>query len=194
MIMDEERDFFLSTPWCAKLLNDPDFIPRPSPSRKYKSTTEDALFAQTLKTGNTISALTTFYRKPAPGDTHVKEVRMLASMDYGVNGWEHMAHGGIIGAILDEAMGSLASINSQLQKHFQNGDDGQPLFDVVTAYLKVTYLKPVITPQIVLVTANLKEIRGTKHYIDGEMKDADGNVLAKAESLWLGLRKGRAKL
>ena len=192
--MDEERDFFLSTPWCAELLNDPDFVPRPTPSRKHKSTTEDALFAQTLKTGDTISAVTSFYRKPTPGDTHVKEVRMLVSMEYGVNGWEHMAHGGIIGAILDEAMGSLASINSQLQKRFQNGDDGQPLSDMVTAYLKVTYLKPVVTPQIVLVTANLREIRGTKHYIDGEMKDPDKNVLAKAESLWLGLRKGSAKL
>ena len=65
---------------------------------------------------------------------------------------------------------------------------------MVTAYLKVTYLKPVLTPQIILVTANLTEIRGTKHYIDGEMKDADGTVLAKAESLFLRLRKGRAML
>lgn len=192
--MDEERDFFLSTSWCAKLLNDPDFVPRPTPSRKYKSTTEDALFAETLKTKDTISAVTTFYRKPVPADTYVKEVRMLVSIEYGVNGWEHMAHGGVVGAILDEAMGTLASINSQLQKGSQNEDDGQAIANMVTAYLKVTYLKPVATPQIILVTANLKEIRGTKHYIDGEMKDADGTVLAKAESLWLGLRKGRAML
>lgn len=192
--MDEERDFFLSTHWCAKLLNDAEFVPRPTPSRKYKSTTEDALLAQTLKTEDTISAVTTFYRKPAPGASDVKEVRMLVSLEYGVNGWAHMAHGGIVGAILDEAMGTLATINSQLQKHPRNGDDGQPIANMVTAYLKVTYLKPVVTPQIILATANLKEIRGTKHYIDGEMKDADGTILAKAESLWLGLRKGRAML
>ena len=192
--MDEERDFFLSTPWCAKLLNDTRFVPRPTPSRKYKSTTEDALFAETLKTEDTISAVTTFYRKPAPGNGHVEEVRMLVSLRYGINGWAHMAHGGIVGTILDEAMGTLATINSQLEKHPQNGDYGQPVENMVTAYLKVTYLKPVVTPQIILVTANLKEIRGTKHYIDGDMKDADGTVLAKAESLWLGLRKGRAML
>ena len=192
--MDEERDFFLSTPWCAKLLNDPDFVPRPTPSRKYKSTTEDALFAETLKTNDTISAVTTFYRKPAPGATHVEEVRVLVSLEYGVNGWAHMAHGGIVGAILDEAMGTLATISSQLEKCPQNKNDGQPIENIVTAYLKVTYLKPVVTPQIILVTASIKEIRGAKYYIDGEMKDADGTVLAKAESLFLGLRKGRAML
>ena len=192
--MDEERDFFLSTPWCAKLLNDPDFVPRPTPSRKYKSTTEDALFAETLKTKDTIPAVTTFFRKPAPGASHVAEVRTLVSLEYGINGWAHMVHGGIVGAILDETKGTLASINSQLQKLSQNGNDGQPIENMVTAYLKVTYLKPVVTPQIILVTANLKEIRGTKHYIDGEMRDAYGTILAKAESLWLGLRKGKAML
>lgn len=192
--MDEERDFFLSTPWCAKLLNDPDFIPRPTPSRKFKSTTEDALFAETLKTVDTISAVTTFYRKPAPEATHVEEVRLLVSLEYGVNGWAHMAHGGIVGAILDEALGTLSAINHGLGKHPQSGNDGQFISQMVTAYLKVTYLKPVVTPQIILVTASVKEIKGTKHYIDGEMKDADGTVLAKAESLFLELRKSRAML
>ena len=63
-----------------------------------------------------------------------------------------------------------------------------------TAYLNVTYLKPVSTPQIILVTASLREIKGRKHYIDGDVKNADGTVLAKAESLFLGLKKGRAML
>ena len=192
--MDEERDFFLSTPWCAKLLNDPDFIPCPTPSRKYKSSTEDALFAETLKTSNTIPAVTTFYRKTAPEASHVEEVRMLVSLDYGVNGWQHIAHGGIIGAILDEAMGGLATFNTRLNAYQRSGEDAPAIADMVTAYLNVTYLKPVLTPQIVLVTASLKEIKGTKHYIDGEMKSADGTVFAKAESLFIGLRKGGAKL
>ena len=192
--MDEERDFFLSTPWCAKLLNDPEFVPCPTPSRKYKSSTEDALFAETLKTSNTISAITTFYRKTAPEATHVEEVRMLVSLEYGVNGWQHIAHGGIVGAILDEAMGGLATFNTRLKNNPESGDDAQPIADMVTAYLNVTYLKPVSTPQIVLVTARLREIKGMKHYIDGDLKNADGTVLAKAESLFLGLRKGRAML
>ena len=192
--MDEERDFFLSTPWCAKLLNDPDFIPCPTPSRKYKSSTEDAFFAETLKTSNTIPAVTTFYRKTAPEATHVEEVRMLLSLDYGVNGWQHIAHGGIVGAVLDEAMGGLATFNTRMKTYQRSGEDAPAVADMVTAYLNVTYLKPVLTPQIVLVTANLKEIKGTKYYIDGEMKSADGTVLAKAESLFIGLRKGGAKL
>ena len=192
--MDEERDFFLSTPWCAKLLNDPDFVACPTPSRKYKSSTEDALFAETLKTSNTISAITTFYRKTALEATHVEEVRMLVSLEHGVNGWQHIAHGGIVGAILDEAMGGLATLNTRLRNHAKGGDSTPSLIDMVTAYLNVTYLKPVSTPQIVLVTASLKEIKGTKHYIQGNIKNADGTVLATAESLFLGLRKGKAML
>ena len=193
--MDEERDFFLSTPWCAKLLNDPDFIPCPTPSRKYKSSTEDALFAESLKTSNTIPAVTTFYRKTAPEATRVEEIRMLVSLDYGVNSWQHIAHGGIVGAILDEAMGSLATFNTRLKSYPRSGEDAPAaIADMVTAYLNVKFLKPVFTPQIVLVTGSLKEIKGTKHYIDGEMKSADGTVLAKAESLFIGLRKGGPKL
>ena len=190
--MDEERAFFLSTAWCANLLNDPDFTPVATPSRKYKSsTTEDALYGLTLKTKDTFRAVTTIYRRPAPGTILVQEVRQLISLAYGVNGYPYIAHGGIIGVMLDEAMGILLLVNKGLG---ENKHDGETIDHLVTAYLKVTYLKPVVTPQTVLVTASLKKSQEKKLYVEGEVKDSEGNVLAKAEALWLGLKRSKEKL
>ena len=193
--MEEERDFFISKAWCTRLLNDPDFISIATPSRSYNaSTTEDALIARTLKTQDTIQAVTTFYRKPAPGAARVEELRQLLSLEFGVNGYPHMAHGGLIGIILDEAMGTLILVNRKLRLNIGNSSNSQPIKQVVTAYLKITYLKPVTTPQVILATATFREIVGTKIYIDGVVSDANGTVLATAESLWLGLKKPQEKL
>ena len=69
----------------------------------------------------------------------------------------------------------------------ENKHDGEIIDHLVTAYLKVTYLKPVMTLQTVIVTANLKNIKG-------KVKDAEENVLAKAEAVWLGLKRSKEKL
>ena len=193
--MDKEREFFLSTPWCAELLNDPDFIAIDTPSRFYKeTTTEDALIAKTLKTEDTLQAITTFCRRPTAGTTRVEEVRQLISLGYGVNGYPHIAHGGIIGTVMDEAMGILLLMNKTPDDLVRNRDSRKSMDHLVTAYLKVTYLKPVITPQIVLVTAHLNEVTGKKFFIDGNLRDADGDMLANAEALWLWLKKPKEKL
>lgn len=190
--MDEERAFFLSTPWCAKLLSDPDFTPVATPARKYKpSTTEDALYGHTLKTPDTFRAVTSIYRRPVPGTTLVREVRQLISLGYAVNGYPHIAHGGIVGVILDEAMGTLLLVNKGLGG---NKDEGQTFDHLVTAYLKVTYSKPIMTPQTVLVIAKLQKMEGKKLYIEGEVRNAEEVVLARAEALWLELKTPREKL
>ncbi len=97
-----------------------------------------------------------------------------------------MLHGGIIAALLDDVIGTLLTVN----KNHSNGD---PLSaSTVTAYLNVKYLKPVRTPQTVLVVAKSREtpgMSGRKYLMDAEIRDADGNVLAKADSLWIRLIK-----
>ena len=93
--------------------------------------------------------------------------------------------------MLDEAMGILLLVNKGLG---ENKHDGETIDHLVTAYLNVTYLKPVMTPQTVLVTANLKKIEGKKLYIEGKVKDAEENMLAKAEALWLELKRSKEKL
>ncbi len=89
--------------------------------------------------------------------------------------------------LLDEVMGSLVLVNNKLE-------DLETSDTVVTAYLKVNYLKPVQTPQTVLVTAHFKEIVGRKYYIEGSVQDYSGTVLASGEALWLRQNSQREKL
>lgn len=184
---NSDQNYFQSIPWCAKLLGEPNLVITPAFSRQYKESTEDALFAETLKSDETIRAYLSFYRRPAPGIGRIDEVYALLSLGYGVNGYPHVCHGGIVATIMDEIMGSLLTVNRSLG----NADIND---SAVTAYLNSTYLKPVATPQVILVTARFREVKGKKYYIDATVKDHCGAVLASAESLWIGLTKSKEKL
>jgi acyl-coenzyme A thioesterase PaaI-like protein len=57
--------------------------------------------------------------------------------------------------------------------------------DTLTAYLNVSYVKPVGTPGTVLVSARFKEIMGRKHFLEATIKGGDGVVLSRAEALFI---------
>ncbi|KAI9690707.1 MAG: hypothetical protein M1820_009883 [Bogoriella megaspora] len=179
MSQDEQR--LRSVPWCRQILDDPNFTHFPFGSRKPKPFYEDALFSQTLKTADTVSAAVCMYRKSAGSGAHRNEVRALITLGNLLDGIPHVCHGGMVATILDEVMGMLFEINQSLgaQRESPSGDF------TVTAYLNTSYLKPVATPQTVLVTSRLKEIKGRKRFVDADIKDADGNVLAKGDALFI---------
>ena len=83
--------------------------------------------------------------------------------------------------MLDETMGFLLVSNKDLENSAIRAE-------TVTVYLNIQYLKPVATPQTVVVTAKLREIRGRKYYVDGTIMNEFGEVLAKAETLWMPLK------
>ncbi|PQE15146.1 thioesterase superfamily protein [Rutstroemia sp. NJR-2017a BVV2] len=179
-----DLNFFNSIPWCADLLQDRDYIITPTFSREYKRSTEDSLFAETLKTPNTIQAALSLYRRPDDGAKAITEARMLLSLGSGMNGSPHALHGGLIAAVIDDAMGLLLTLNKDA--------DGNPLtLSTVTAGLNVQYLKMVRTPQVVLVVVQLSERKGRKFYINGRIEDKQGVVLARAESLWIQIRTSK---
>ena len=84
-----------------------------------------------------------------------------------------MLHGGIIATLMDDVIGTLMTVN-------QNPS-------AVTAYMNVRYLMPVVTPQTVLVVAKSRGSIGEarKVFVDAEVRDSVGVVLAKAEALWV---------
>ena len=173
-----DHEYFQSIPWCAKLLAEADFVIVPTPSRQRKGSTEDELVAVTLKTEKTIRSWLTFYKRPAADTTRVDEVYNLLSLGPGVNGYAHLAAGGIIGVILDECMGILGLVNRSL------GFEGAEGF-MVTANLNINYLKAVPTPGIYVATATLREVKGRKCYFEASIKSEEGTALATAESLWV---------
>jgi acyl-coenzyme A thioesterase PaaI-like protein len=89
-------------------------------------------------------------------------VSTLLSLDYGLNGMPHIAHGGLVATIVDEVIGILlASFNKSI------GYIDSP---IATANLTVTYLK-LVAPQTVLVKARLREARGRKYVTEWTVQD-----------------------
>lgn len=177
--MIPDHEYFQSIPWCAKLLGQKDVVIVATPSRQQTENTENELVAVTLKTEETIPSWLTFYKRPAAGASGLDEVYHLLSLGPGVNGYARLVQGGIIGVILDECMGNFLLVNKDL------GFDDARGFKV-TANLNITYLKPVPAPGVYLAAATLREVKGRKWYFDASLKDGDGNILATAESLWIG--------
>lgn len=169
---------FVAIPWCAALLNSPSttILPLPIPSRIPNPSTEAALFAQTLQTPDTISALLSFARDSP--NTPIKEIHTLVTLGYLLNGYPNTTHGGIVATIIDEAMSFVLKRNKELGTL-------PGLGDLVTADLRIKYLRPVKTPQTVVVEARLREIKGRKYMVEADLKDGGGVVLARGEALWI---------
>lgn len=173
---------FESVPWCLEIIKQPGFAITPTFSRQPKPATEDSLISTTLKTDDAIQACLTVYKIPATGVKWINEVRSLMTLGTGMNGAPFMLHGGIVATLLDDVVGTLMTIN-------EDEGDSTPLSSAaVTAYMNIRYLSPITTPQTVLVIATTREIKGRKFYLDSEIRDEYGHVLAKAESLWVSIK------
>ena len=75
------------------------------------------------------------------------------------------AHGGIIALLLDEAMGKVCRFRE---------------VRAVTAELTVEYLKPVSVEKEIVVEGRETESKGRNLFLAGEIRNADGEVLARA--------------
>jgi uncharacterized protein (TIGR00369 family) len=73
-------------------------------------------------------------------------------------------HGGIIATLLDEAMGKVCRLSD---------------VRAVTAELNVEYLKPIRTDQEIIVEAFQTKREGRQMYHHGEIRNAEGVVLAR---------------
>lgn len=198
MVDHDEESYFRSIPWCSKLLDDPDFQITTTFSRQYKESTEDSLLAETLKTDNTVRAIISLCKRPGNPSQEggvgeggkrmqMDEVRTLVSLGSGMNGHSHVLHGGIAAALLDEVMGILLTGNKDPANPSIEGE-------TFTAYLHVNYLKPIDTPQTILVTAKFREVKGRKYFIESTIEDGHGAFLAKGEALWIRARDSKEKL
>lgn len=177
---DSDLSHFHAIPWCASLLLAPDVtvLPTPSNCRSLKPSTEDALFALTLNTDDTISALLYFHKRPPPGQKRIDEISALMTLGYRLNGFANVVHGGIIVTIIDEAMGFFLGQNIERGAFLSMGD-------VMTADLRVRFLRPVATPQTVCISVRFREVKGRKYFVEADLKDGEGTVLAKGEALWI---------
>jgi len=74
------------------------------------------------------------------------------------------AHGGIIAVVLDEAMGKISKLTEE---------------KAVTAEMNVVYRKPVPVDREIVVEGWQEEEKGRNRFRVGEIRDAEGNLLAR---------------
>ena len=84
-----------------------------------------------------------------------------------------MAHGGIIATLLDEAMGKVCRFRDAR---------------AVTAELTVEYLKPIHVQKEIVVEAFEQEQKGRSLFQAAEIRNADGEVLARGRGRFVILR------
>jgi acyl-coenzyme A thioesterase PaaI-like protein len=99
------------------------------------------------------------------------EVRSTVSIPERFNGYPGVAHGGVLTALLDEAVVRTALL-----------DGG---FDdlLVTARIEVTFRRPIPTETPVTVAARLLGRTGSRARAQAEIRLADGTVAARAAAL-----------
>lgn len=179
----EDRAYFRSIPWTSRLMDDAAFDYIPMVSRLYNPTGEDAFLAETVHTHGTIPYMLALYRKPTAGEP-VREVRVLMQLDAKLNGWPDVVHGGMQTFIMDEMMAFLLSVSKRVPGAKALGTN------TVTAELKVRFIKTMLTPSVVCVTARLKDVKGRKCWTESTVTNEKGIVLASAEALFLTVKPG----
>ena len=127
----------------------------------------------------------------------------------GINGHPGTMHGGIVAAILDEAMGILQSANYErdhltaVGKGLAEGELPPSGYGFYTAELNIKYLKPVFTPGALIATARYTKRDGRKEWIYAEIKqrfgasedyDGDEIVCATGEGFFIEPRSKKSKL
>ena len=177
--MESNLRYFQAIQWTRDLLADENYIPIPTSSRKSKESTEDSMFAETLHTENTVQAWLTLKKRSTKDDALITELRFFLSLGHAMNGYPHRVHGGMISLIMDEAMGTMIYLNRS---------------GAVTAYLKTTYLQPIPSPSVIMVTAKMRENSGRKALSDAIIEGEGGTIMATAEGLWIRPRDPQVKL
>jgi len=93
-----------------------------------------------------------------------------------MNGFQDIAHGGFVAVMLDEIIGMACEFRQE----------GRVF--TMTAYLNVTYKKPVRTPGTVLLRGWVDRRQGRKIWGKGTVEDGEGNVLSQGEALFVQLK------
>ncbi|PNH39468.1 hypothetical protein VD0004_g7430 [Verticillium dahliae] len=196
---------FHKIPWCNALLTAPNTTVYVPPSRdpleEGKPNRHDRFFGKTLDHAERIPACLAFYATPAkaapaPAATTadgsargpaIPQVSVLFALGPGMAGYPAVLHGGVTALLFDELLGMLGERNRDLGR-------GDAIFTMkpATATMNVRYLRPIATPSVVLGVGTIASITGRKMLLRGEIRDAEGNVVATCESLWVAMA-GREK-
>lgn len=129
---------------------------------------QDTLMSKTLKTNDTIKRQLAFFKQST------QEALVVLELGDGLNGHANIAHGGFVSVMLDDVMG-VANTHSKPYPTF-------------TAYLNVTFKRPVPTPSVLLCRGWISKMDGRKRYSHATIENGSGEVYATADALFLELK------
>ena len=104
-------------------------------------------------------------------DRQAGEVRAEIAIPERFNGYPGVVHGGVVTALLDEAMARTALIEGGFEDL------------MVTARMEVAFRQPVPTATPVTVVARLRKKTASRAQAEAELRLPDGSVAAHAEAL-----------
>jgi acyl-coenzyme A thioesterase PaaI-like protein len=173
------KETFASVPWCSELLSNPDVEVCIPPCRASGKDVEYELWERTLSTSNTIPEFLALYTRTEKNDSRIHNIKLLANLKNGLDGFPGVCHGGMVATLLDESMVSLILMN------VSRGALSCPWYGTVS--LNLLFQKPVKTPATVLVAVNLDKVEGRKLHITATLQDGSGKALAKCSAMFVGL-------
>lgn len=91
----------------------------------------------------------------------------------GLNGHTDIAHGGFVAVLLDEIIGNACECTNEKRVF------------TMTAYLNVSYKRPIPTPAVVLLRGWVEKREGRKIWGKGTVEDEQGNVLSSGDALFV---------
>lgn len=192
-IPQETLAHFAANPLLCHHLQHADYDPIPTFSRVVKPDGEDAFFARTLSSPDTIPHFLTLLRRglgagpvasdDGGGGTRAPDSVGLVTLGGGdLVGHAAVVHGGVSTALLDESMSFL------LHMYLVRVAGGTPRNSVFTVNLNVNFRAAVPAPGDVVLECWIRRVVGRKYVVAGVMKDTAGKVLVEAEGLWLSMR------
>ncbi|KIW82295.1 hypothetical protein Z517_05322 [Fonsecaea pedrosoi CBS 271.37] len=174
----EDVEFFRQIGWCEAYLDPARYSKIPGITRKpNEHARANTLFTRTLRSSDSIRATVSLSAIPAKPNDPVTEAVTLISLGSDLNGWSDTIHGGFLAVLLDECAGVLLGLNEG------SGNAEPPR--VYTAYINISYKRPVRTPQIIVAKATLRSKTGRKMVVTVDILDPEGTVLCSAETMFI---------
>ncbi|KAI0812856.1 Thioesterase/thiol ester dehydrase-isomerase [Xylaria sp. FL0064] len=203
--LDVQREFFISQ--GITLLQQPSttaFLPASrqshNPDNKIALISRDLLFRYLLNNERAIPRLIGFFKDPfqdiTPASAQfpdvpfiVKSITLALDVHEDVHGFNATVNGGIICALMDEAMGTLLTQNKVLNEQAKAKGyipaASPAIMPAATASMNVKYLRPLPTPKILLVTASLIRVEGRSMSMRVIVADKDGKEYASGNGSFI---------
>lgn len=170
-ISPQDIDYFASLPFASPYLNSPFYEPVPFITRYDTKATSNKFFSKVINTAETIPHLLALVRVPDSKPNQTTDQRDNARPDFVVFvslgpdlcGFQDTVHGGVLAALLDEALGLCAESTELVSKGHTR---------LYTAGLEISYRSPVPVPSVVMIKTWVTKRQGRKWFLEAQVLDS----------------------